>query len=144
MSCKKTVKLLSSYLDNAVSDKEKTIIEKHIGKCADCNAFYNDIVKTRDILRALPHSYPEKDFTSKIMGKIKANDIPLNNFELFFYTARNSFIAAAGIFCIIAAFSFFTPKPDIKFDNFDNIEAMNKYVLSDTFVNKNINDYILG
>jgi len=50
MNCKKIKNLISQYIDNEISIKNKLIVEEHIGICENCKGFYEENLKLLGVL----------------------------------------------------------------------------------------------
>lgn len=65
-NCNKISELLSAYIDNEVTAKEKELVEQHIKECTSCKQKLDLMLKTQNILKATPQvPVPEtllKDF----------------------------------------------------------------------------------
>jgi mycothiol system anti-sigma-R factor len=131
MNCKKIKISMSEYLDNALGEQDKKLIEQHLNDCAECAKEYAVVKKTRHVLSALGKQNAPLNFENKVMGRIKNGNFASNPLESFFATAKTSLIAAVFIFGIIVTFSFFTVSTETCPNNIDNVEAMNNYVLKD-------------
>lgn len=93
-------------------------------------------------LTLLDRKSPADGFEDIVMQRIANNDYVPGIFEAFFKAAKISFIAAACVFCVFAAFNYLTPGASP--NKFDNIDALNNYVFSDNCLEKKIVDIILG
>lgn len=126
MNCKKIN--TSAYLDNALGEHDKKIVEQHLNACKSCAKEYAALKNTKQILSALNKQKAGANFENKVMSKIKRGAFAANPLESFFATAKTSLIVAVLLFGIIAAFSFFTPSTASN-SNINNIDAINNYVL---------------
>src|SRR5512143_3404943 len=72
MDCDKTQKLLSDYLDDALSPAEKKAVDKHLGSCTQCSASLKELQRTVQVLHDLEEITPRQWMTQKIMSRIKA------------------------------------------------------------------------
>lgn len=65
-NCNKISELLSAYMDDELTNKEKELVENHLQSCATCKQKLDLMLKTRDILKSSPQiPVPEtllKDF----------------------------------------------------------------------------------
>jgi hypothetical protein len=96
--------------------------------------------KITAVLKSLNRAAPQDGFEDKVLQKIQNLPYVYEPFNAFIKTALTALIAASFLFCAAAVFDFFTPSAC----KYDNIAAMDKYVLGNTFADKRVSDSILG
>ncbi|TMB63224.1 MAG: hypothetical protein E6J38_03895 [Chloroflexi bacterium] len=57
---------LSAYLDNALGPSERSVVEAHLGACADCRARLAELRATAMLIRALPEPRPSRRLVPQI------------------------------------------------------------------------------
>jgi gas vesicle protein len=62
-------KLISAYLDNEVSEKEKNLVEEHLKKCTFCRKYCENLRKLSSAL----NKYIEEDLSPDLEQRIKKN-----------------------------------------------------------------------
>ena len=62
-ACGRTRQHISLRLDSALSELEETLVAAHLGRCASCSAFANDVESFTGALRAAPLAEPSGQFT---------------------------------------------------------------------------------
>ncbi|MDD4183757.1 MAG: zf-HC2 domain-containing protein, partial [Candidatus Omnitrophica bacterium] len=62
-------KLISAYLDNEVSGKEKNLVEEHLKKCTFCRKYYEGLQKLSSTLG----KYKEEELSPDLEQRIKSN-----------------------------------------------------------------------
>lgn len=128
MNCKNFKINMTGYLDNALKDQEKMLFERHMQTCGKCAKEFSAVKNTRQLVLSLDRQKASPDFEKKVLKRIKSGVFTVNPFEFFFATAKTALLAAVLIFGVIITFNFFTPsiRPCT---NFDNVDAINNYVL---------------
>lgn len=86
MDCKKVKNLVSEYLDERLSDKDKKAFEEHIAGCKSCEDEFNAFLDSWEIMA--DYDVPEvgSDFTKKVVHLIhtqQAQQKPLSIWEKF-------------------------------------------------------------
>ncbi|MFH1783575.1 MAG: zf-HC2 domain-containing protein [bacterium] len=71
MDCKAAQKLLSSYMDKKVSEKEKDLLELHLRECKTCQEFFEEFKKTISMVESLGEMEVPTDFIEEIEREIK-------------------------------------------------------------------------
>ena len=54
LSCRELVELVTEYLDDTLSRRDRTRFEEHLADCPGCRAYLDQMRKTIRTLRALP------------------------------------------------------------------------------------------
>lgn len=128
MKCKETIEKIDKYYENRLRDIEVDGIERHLEKCSSCKKEYEELRKVFDMLSNHPMVIPPKDFTSRIIDKIrpkikinKTNPIMMKNWGI-------SFIAAGLLLFILNTF--------IEYDmrNISNYVSKKSLAISSTIV----------
>ncbi|MFA5008594.1 MAG: DUF4349 domain-containing protein [Candidatus Omnitrophota bacterium] len=65
----KIKKIISAYLDNEVSEKEKNLVEEHLKKCTFCRKYYENLQRLSSAL----NKYKEEELSSDLEQRIKNN-----------------------------------------------------------------------
>ena len=56
LSCRELVELVTDYLEGALSEEERTRFEEHIGRCAGCHVYLEQMRETIVVLGRLPEA----------------------------------------------------------------------------------------
>jgi len=70
MSCKKWKKKLSSYLDNEVSSRERSKIEKHLKSCRACFNQFEQLGRLHRLVRSIPSEKPRSGFYERLSERL--------------------------------------------------------------------------
>lgn len=155
MKCKSVEKWISDSLDKDISERKKSLIEKHLTRCPDCRAFRENIlvlekeIRTIDIVE-VSQDY-KKQFSSRLKSRIlsleeKDKKIALPFFKQRWILASSAFVLAAilvSVFLLILpergqemefyAFSFGDAVEEIYIEIGDDLElerAFNSQILA--------------
>jgi anti-sigma factor RsiW len=71
MSCRRTAKLLSTYIDGACSAQERARVEGHIDGCADCAALLRELQRTVELVSQLPEQRTSDQFMAALTPKLR-------------------------------------------------------------------------
>lgn len=71
MKCSSIRALLSSYIDNELTDAENFAVTEHISSCESCKKLLSDMYRVQDMVKAVYAPKGDVDFSSKIMANIK-------------------------------------------------------------------------
>lgn len=71
MNCSSIRALLSSYIDNELTDAENVAVTEHISSCESCKKLLSDMYKVQDMVKSVYAPKGDVDFSSKIMANIK-------------------------------------------------------------------------
>ena len=71
MSCRRTAKLLSTYIDDACSAQERARVEGHIDGCADCAALLRELRRTSELVSELPERRTSDQFMAALAPKLR-------------------------------------------------------------------------
>lgn len=69
--CAKYQESLSAYIDN--EDVDKAGVESHLSECHHCSDVLQKLTDAKNVLVNLPPSISQRDFTSELEQRIKAN-----------------------------------------------------------------------
>ncbi|MDR1696273.1 MAG: zf-HC2 domain-containing protein [Endomicrobium sp.] len=130
MKCKDFVLKLSLYVDDKLPQNERILLEDHLKSCKECLNEYFLLKNLKSSLANLPAQKAGDNFESVIMQKIGDKFQETNFIPVFFQTIKVSLLTAVFLLGVIATFNFLTPDVSAK-DSYDNIDALNKYVLKD-------------
>ena len=72
MNCLKVQDLLSPYLDQALSEEEMSLVEKHLKKCSSCSQELADLKNTLNMIQTLPELPLPDDFQMDLHRKLVA------------------------------------------------------------------------
>lgn len=70
MRCSKVKKLISSYIDDEISQKERELIELHARKCGSCAAAIEEIRKVHDLFVQAERFSAPYGFSTKVMANV--------------------------------------------------------------------------
>jgi anti-sigma factor RsiW len=59
MACQELAELVTAYLDDALSPRDRARFEAHLAECDDCTAYVEQFEQTVRALGALPGDEPE-------------------------------------------------------------------------------------
>lgn len=71
LNCSSIRMLLSSYIDNELSESENFAVTEHISHCESCKKVLADMYKVRDMVKSVYAPKGDVDFSAKIMANIK-------------------------------------------------------------------------
>lgn len=71
MLCKDIEHKLSAYLEDALSPREKGLIEEHLASCPQCSKAIEKLKKTEKLVREMEEVEPPPWFTQKIMSRVR-------------------------------------------------------------------------
>jgi len=72
MKCTQARHLLSASLDNDLTFEEQSLLDEHLGVCAECGAEMRNLAAIRDFMCAMPEVEPSAGFYEQIKDKIGA------------------------------------------------------------------------
>lgn len=61
MACQELVELVTAYLDDVLSARDRARFEAHLAECDDCTAYVAQFAQTLDALGAMPETEPEPE-----------------------------------------------------------------------------------
>ncbi len=70
MSCKKWIKKLSSYLDNEVSSRERSKIEKHLKSCRACFNQFKQLERVHRLVQSIQPEKPRPGFYERLSERL--------------------------------------------------------------------------
>jgi len=128
--CKNVNFLLSSFIDNELSESERLFVEGHIKRCPDCQKEYEKMRNLSAILKSIkPVEVPSyEDLTAKVAAAVSSysqTEKPYTSFgENFFrYLSWGSAMAAGLLAVIVFIFVKFTGQnKDVTFSTPNNTE----------------------
>ena len=62
MRCERAREWLSLRLDDEISEIERLLLRRHLGRCAECTAFAESAQAVTDVLRGADQQVPRPDF----------------------------------------------------------------------------------
>ncbi|MEG0013402.1 MAG: zf-HC2 domain-containing protein [Cellulosilyticaceae bacterium] len=98
MTCENYLELLSSYLDNALSLEEQSVLEAHLKACSKCQEELDNLKWITSCLDTVEDRPLPKDFHEKLMRKVNEEKKPKGNRNKFFAVASS--IAAVMILAV--------------------------------------------
>jgi anti-sigma factor RsiW len=113
MKHKKLQLLVSSYVDNEIDDKDRSIVLTHVKECPECARFAERAKRIHDDIRAVADIDPQNSFTKQIMRLIDAREERTEEWMGIEPLARNTFIALAAFVLIVLSVSFFSNRSDV-------------------------------
>lgn len=101
MKCSKIQQLLSNYLDGAVSDDERYVIEKHLKTCTSCQKEFEVLQKLGANLDLVSDVQISSRFENIVLDKIARTEIPIRSKLPFILPLPKLIYASATIVTII-------------------------------------------
>ncbi len=95
MKHKKMQLLVSSYLDDEVSETDKETVLSHINVCTECQEFIEHANKIKEEIRALGEADLPYTFTAHVLHSIERRDEQVKEWLGVEPLARNTFFALA-------------------------------------------------
>lgn len=111
MKCEEVLSCLGAYLDNELSAKEKTALEKHLIGCPACRREWTELSCLFNELRATEQLEPPADFTAKVMANLPPLPETAANKSVIW---RRGFALGMAVLAIAAALSIAGVIPVIK------------------------------
>ena len=71
MTCGEMVEYLSDYLDGALRDDLRSLIDSHRGDCPPCEAFIRTLARTVEIVRAQPREPLSADLKRALIASLR-------------------------------------------------------------------------
>ncbi len=88
MKCSEIEQKLSAYLDEALQNEERVIIENHLAQCGHCRYLFEDLQKTKNILGGLDEIEPPPWLEEKIVARINQKETGKDWVQRFFFPLR--------------------------------------------------------
>jgi len=101
-------KRLSEYIDGALRQRDRDLIETHLATCADCSAEYSSLKAIKAALEELPTKNMPKDVEERLLSRLELGT-PKRR-PLLFKLATSPLAAVAAVIVIVASASLFTAK----------------------------------
>jgi hypothetical protein len=101
----KVAKLLSSFLDGELSQKQTAFVRQHLKTCLKCQKEFESLQSVDHMLLGLKEIEPSKDFTRSFWQKADEIEAKKSNRSLrkyLYWGWRPSFIAATAVLFIIS------------------------------------------
>jgi predicted anti-sigma-YlaC factor YlaD len=116
MKCRQIEKLLSSYLENELSQEEKVLVENHIEKCSECSGLLSYMREAKNSMAEIP----EIEVSPSLMRKLVEipNKKPKRRFSFLLKPSLQPLLAAATV--LITVISLYSLNP--------NKEQINKFI----------------
>jgi anti-sigma factor RsiW len=73
MSCREIVQLLMAFLDGDTDPETTHAIDRHLSRCAKCQAVLNTYRKTVQLLSNLRLDEVSADFSEKLLARVRAH-----------------------------------------------------------------------
>lgn len=70
MDCKKAKSLFSDYLDETMTGESRELFEQHLRSCKDCDAQFNALLDSWEVLQDYEVPELDSDFTNKVLIEI--------------------------------------------------------------------------
>jgi anti-sigma factor RsiW len=121
MNHKKIQLLVSSYLDDEVSDSEKAEVLSHLEVCSECRQFIEHAKLMKEEISTLGEVKLENSFASRVAYSVEKRDEQTVEWLGIEPSARNTFFLLAGFVLIIIFLTSF---------NNNTASAMNDQLLS--------------
>ena len=110
MKCEHIEDLLSPYLEDELTAKERLAVQKHLRSCADCSVLFEILRETQESLA----DFPQAEMSNELLDRLY--DIPHRKkkfrFSLNFLVrpALQPYLAAATILLTVLSFYLFHPE----------------------------------
>lgn len=79
MNCKKIIKLLQFYIDDALTFGEKQQVKQHLEECSACRTELKSLSAMVKLIKSLPEVSTPPDFTENIVAKISQKEIQIRS-----------------------------------------------------------------
>lgn len=110
MTCEQIEGLLSAFLEGALNQTDKAVVESHLAGCPDCAALLSVLSRTQKALAG----FPELEVSSGLLARLAAIPERKKKFSLTFdfvlKPALQPVFAAAAIFMTLLSFYLFNPQ----------------------------------
>jgi len=74
MNCRSAENLLSSFLEDELSQRERRALESHLTECRRCSTAVEEMRATVDLLSALPAFETSPSFEEEVMDRIRSGE----------------------------------------------------------------------
>jgi len=71
MSCRRVNRLLSTYIDDACSPRQRAQVEEHLNNCPECAALLRELRQTIELVSALPRDRTSDDFMAALRPRLR-------------------------------------------------------------------------
>ena len=71
MNCRNVLHLLSAYMDGELRGVEHRLVHNHLAYCPECEAEYEDLLRTKRLVGRLRVQMPREDLSSLILEGLK-------------------------------------------------------------------------
>lgn len=112
MTCKQIQELLSSYLEQDLTSRDKREFEAHIKQCPDCSEILTLMQEIRTSLRNFPQPEPSSELLSRLYSIPEKRKSPWSIRNIIFSPSFQPVAAAAVV--LLTVISFFTFNPERK------------------------------
>jgi len=79
VDCEKIIELISFYIDESISDNDKSIVEEHIKSCQSCQNYFNELKSIINQVNNIEDVELPENFHSELMGRVKNSLSKENN-----------------------------------------------------------------
>lgn len=93
--CKKIHPLLSPYLDNLLSSRERGRVEAHLKACAEARKELDQLKRLREVMVHMPEPRPPIGLHDRIMARLKGHPLPVTLHHPFWVLPAGVLTAAA-------------------------------------------------
>lgn len=109
MDCKKTCERLSVYIDNELTEQEKTALDGHLAGCAECREELMAMRAAGEAVKAVPEVTLSPDFRARFWQKVRES-VPIRTvWERVTLRCIPVPVALAALVVIFSGFSVFSP-----------------------------------
>lgn len=70
MKCRRARRMMNDFLDGAIGDRDRLILEEHLAGCASCDRMAKNLSKSLELLRRLEPVQPDENFTWNVRLRI--------------------------------------------------------------------------
>ncbi|MEW6087011.1 MAG: zf-HC2 domain-containing protein [bacterium] len=131
MNCREIKNLLSDYVDNMLSHKERDIVEKHLFTCKDCRDEYESLKLCIDEIKSLERVKAPLNISEKIHERLESRTkikLLIDKLFLPFYIKIPLEVAALFLIALLIKNIYKHPIPEIQIaTKAEKIENIKKY-----------------
>jgi len=109
MECERLEELLPSFLEGALSQEEKALVESHLAGCPDCRGLLAVLARTQQALAGLPELEVSPGLRARLLAIPERKKKFSFSFDFVLKPSLQPVFAAATIFMTLLSFYLFNP-----------------------------------
>lgn len=109
MECERLEELLPSFLEGALSQEEKALVESHLAGCPDCRGLLAVLARTQQALSGLPELEVSPGLRARLLAIPERKKKFSFSFDFILKPSLQPAFAAATIFMTLLSFYLFNP-----------------------------------